>query len=329
MILVGTPREERLAGFYRDHREKLKTRLVIRQQSYLKPFREAWEAAEKKAQQEKQKAPAAPAPAPQDAQARLAFEILDVDRGQQLLDEPPYTRDAGDWTVCTCRALAGSRPAFYFAERSGEPTEGAPFTWGEARLWVPSAGDGAELAEAIGDAFRVTNGRSRAAGKAPARPLSFGTVVLGRSTAPRPDGSFGGDGSWTASKWSYEEAIELYVNWSLDEKKGSFAEKDQDQRPGGLRRLPRARGLSCDALPALQRVPAERLRRADEGGGAAAERAAHRARGEPPPARRPRRRLGGRGSARAVPRGLSLRSGPGARLGPHPRLARPRRPGDA
>lgn len=231
MILVGTPREERMAGFYRENREKLKTRLVIRQQSYLKPFREAWEAAEKKAQQEKQKAPAAPAPAPEDAQARLAFEILDVDRGQQLLDEPPHTRDAGDWTVCTCRALAGSKPAFYFAERSGEPTEGAPFTWGEARLWVQSAGDGADLAEALGDAFRVTNGRSRAAGKAPARPLSFGTVVLGRSTAPRGDGSFGGDGSWTASKWSYEEAIEFYVNWSLDEKKGSFAEKDQDQGP--------------------------------------------------------------------------------------------------
>lgn len=189
------------------------------------------EAAEKKAQQEKEKRPAAPAGAPEDAQARLAFEILDVDRGQQLVDEPPYTRDGGDWTVCTCRALAGSKAAFYFAERSGDPPEGVPFAWGEARLWVPSAGDGAALAEAIADAFHVTSGRGRAAGSAPARPLSFGTVVLGRSTAPRPDGSFGGDGSWTASKWSYEEAIEFYVNWSLDEKKGSFAEKDQDYGP--------------------------------------------------------------------------------------------------
>lgn len=231
LAMMVTSREERMAGFYRDHREKLKTRLVIRQQSYLKPFREALEKAERKAKQDKQAAEAAPATSSQGAQAHLDFEILDVDRGQQLADQPPYTKDGGDWTVCTCRALAGSRPAFYFAERSSEPTQGAPFAWGEARLWVPSAKDGADLAEAIGDAFRVTQGRGRAPGSAPAPPLCFGTAVLSRSTAPRPDGSLGGDGSWTASKWSYEEAIELYVNWSLDEKRGSFAEKDEDYAP--------------------------------------------------------------------------------------------------
>jgi hypothetical protein len=134
--------------------------------------------------------------------------------------------------VCTCRALAGAKAAFYFAERSGEPKDdGAPFAWGEARLWVPSADDGADLAEAIADAFRVTKGRARAEGKAAARPVSFGTVVLSRGTAPAPKGGFSGEGSWTASKWFYEEAIEFYVNWSLDEKKGSFAEKDEDSGP--------------------------------------------------------------------------------------------------
>ncbi len=55
--------------------------------------------------------------------------------------------------------------------------------------------------------------------------------MLGRSTAPRPEGGFAGDGSWTASKWFYEEAIEFYVNWSLDEKMGSFAEKDESSGP--------------------------------------------------------------------------------------------------
>lgn len=226
LLLVGTSREERRAAFYGDHRDKLKTRLVLRQKSYLKPFREAWEAAEKKAREAKPQAPGAKA---EDAQAHLDFEILDVDRGQQVADEPPYARDGGDWTVCTCR-LAGSKAAFYFAERSGEPEDAIPFAWGEARLWVPSAGDGVELAEAIGDAFRVTQGRSRAEGSAPTRPLAFGTVVLSRATAPQPDGSFAGSGSWTASKWSYEEAIELYVNWSLEEKQGRFAEKDEDNR---------------------------------------------------------------------------------------------------
>ena len=212
-----------------------------RQASYLRPFREAWEAAEKKAR-EAQPAQVASA---EGAQPHLDFEILDVDRGQQVADEPPFARDGGDWTVCTCRLAAGSRAAFYFAERSGEPKDGIPFAWGEARLWVPSAGDGAELAEAIGDAFRVTRGRSRVAASAPARPLAFGTVVLSRATAPQPDGSFAGSGSWTASKWSYEEAIEVYVNWSLEEKKGRFAEKDED---GRSRSTPSSARSSADRL---------------------------------------------------------------------------------
>jgi hypothetical protein len=232
LVLVGTTREERRADFYRDNREKLKTRLVIRQQSYLKPFREAWEAAEKKAQPDQEQAQAAPAEASEDALAHLDFEILDVDRRQQIGDAPPYASDGGDWTVCTCRILVGSRAAFYFAERSGEPAPAVRFAWGEAKLWVPTARDGADLAEAIGDAFRVTQGRGRATGSAPARVLSFGTAVLSRGTAAQPDGSFAGTGSWTASKWFYEEAIELYVNWSLDERRGRFAEKDEDFAPG-------------------------------------------------------------------------------------------------
>jgi hypothetical protein len=229
LLLLGMTREERRADFYRDNRGRLKTRLVLRQQSYLKPYREAWEAAEKKAAEEKPKA-AAPGAAPDELPPRLEFEILDVDRAQQLSDDAPYTSDGGDWTVCTCRLVSGSKAAFYFAERSGEPGQDAPFAWGEARLWVPAAADGADLAEAIGDAFRVSKGRARAKGSLPAPPIRFGTAVLSRATSPRPDGSFAGSGSWTATKWFYEEAIELYVNWSLEEKLGRFGEKDESYR---------------------------------------------------------------------------------------------------
>ncbi len=239
LVVLGTTREERMATFYGEQRAALKTRLVIRQQSYLKPFREAWEAAEKARQEAEKKAPAS-ANAAGDTRPHLDFEILDVDRGQQLVDEPPYSKDGGDWTVCTCRLLSGSRAAFYFAERSGPSGDGAPFAWGEAKLWVPSVGDGADLAEAIGDAFRVTKGRSRVSGSMPAPPLGFGTAVLSRATSPRPDGSFAGSGSWTACKWFYEEATEFYVNWSLDEKRGGFAEKDEDHAAelyAALRRL--------------------------------------------------------------------------------------------
>lgn len=228
LLLLGTPREERRAGFYGENRGRLKTRLVLRQQSYLKPFREAWEAAEKKAAEAKPEA--APAAAPEDAPPRLDFEILDVDSTQQLSDDAPYASDGGDWTVCTCRLVSGSKAAFYFAERSGEPGKDVPFAWGEARLWVPAAADGADLAEAIGDAFRVSKGRSRVKGSLPAPPIRFGTAVLSRATSPRPDGSFAGTGSWTATKWFYEEAVELYVNWSLEEKLGRFGEKDDSYR---------------------------------------------------------------------------------------------------
>jgi hypothetical protein len=230
LVVLGTTREERMAGFYGEHRAVLKARLVIRQQSYLKPFREAWEASEK-ARQAVEKNRAAPAATAADEQASLDFEILDVDLGQQIVDAPPYAKDGGDWTVCTCRLLSGGRAAFYFAERGAPSADGAPFAWGEARMWVPSVADGADLAEAIGDAFRVTQGRSRASGSMPAAPLSFGTAVLSRATAPRPDGSFAGTGSWTASKWFYEDAAELYVSWSLDEKRGRIAEKDEGHAP--------------------------------------------------------------------------------------------------
>ncbi len=230
LVLIGTTREERMAGFYADNRGRLKTKLVLRQLSYLKPFREAWEAAEKKAAEAAKPAPAAPAVPPGDEPPRLDFEILDVDRAQKLSDTAPYASEGGDWTVCTCRLVSGSKAAFYMAERSGEPGKDVPFAWGEARLWVPTATDGADLAEAIGDAFRVSKGRARAGGGLPAHPLRFGTAVLSRATSPRPDGSFAGTGSWTASKWFYEEAVELYVAWSLGERLGRFAEKDEGHR---------------------------------------------------------------------------------------------------
>jgi hypothetical protein len=119
---------------------------------------------------------------------------------------------------------------FSFAERGGAPKGDIPLAWGEARLWVPTAEDGAHLATAIGDAFRVGSRQGRATEGAPASPLAFGTAVLSRSTQPRADGSLSGEGSWTATKWFYEEATEVFVNWSAEEATGYFAEKDEEYR---------------------------------------------------------------------------------------------------
>jgi hypothetical protein len=225
LALIATPRAERMGQFYGEHREELAPKLGIRQQSYLKAYRDAWDALEK----------AKPAATSAEAEAadeppHLDFEVLAVERGRMVTDAAPWTADGGDWTVLRCRTTAAPAASFAIAERSGESKGDVPFAWGEARLWVPTASDGARLADAIGDAFLVRGGRTTAPGGSPRAPLSFNTAVLSRATALQPDGSFAGSGSWTATKWFFEEATEFYVNWSVAEKKGRFSEKDEDYR---------------------------------------------------------------------------------------------------
>jgi len=227
LALIGTPRAERRGQFYEEQREALSPKLSVRQQSYLKPYRDAWDDLQKAKQAGTIEAQGGDE---LDEQPHLDFQVLSVARGRQLTEEPPYTKDGGDWTLLSCRTSQAPTASFFIAERSGEPKDDIPFAWGEARLWVPTAADGARLADAIGDAFLVRRGRKTAPGQGPSAPLSFGTAVLSRATAIQPDGSFSGTGSWTASKWFFEEATEFYVNWSVEEKKGRFAEKDEDYR---------------------------------------------------------------------------------------------------
>ncbi len=242
MALLGTSSEERRATFYDENRNEIAPKLGVRQASYLKPFLEAWEAQQAKTAAGAQEGDAEEAEdeeAGDDSEARgsdvpqprLDFEILEVATGQGVTEAPPYRCDGGDWTVCTCRTSSEPPALFVFGERSRKPTGAMPFAWGEARLWVASTEDGAHLADGLSRAFLVPPRKPIVAGAALCAPLAFNTAVLSREAAPQADGSLTQGGTWTASKWFYEEATEFYVNWSTEEKFGYFAEKDESHRP--------------------------------------------------------------------------------------------------
>lgn len=224
LAFVGTTREERRSEFYAENRDELRPRLGVRQLSYLKPFRDAWEAAQEPPGEEPEEGD------DDDFQPRLDFDIVGVTQSQEIADSEPFARDGGNWTVFRCRTKTDPAASFSFAERSGEPKGDTPFAWGEARLWVATAQDGALLAKAIGDAFSVRGGGGETTGGSPSSPLAFNTAVLSRSTHPRRDGGLSGEGSWTATKWFYEETTEFFVNWSPEERVGYFAEKDEEYR---------------------------------------------------------------------------------------------------
>ena len=218
------------AQFYDDNSDEIPEQLSIRQATYLKSFRQAWESwreeqdADDAADGEEQDdvGDLATEPPP-----RLEFEILEVSRKRQVTDAPPYNASGGDWTVLSCRTVSPSAAAFVFAERSGEAGAETGMAWGEARLWVPTPQDGARLAQAVAEVFPFED-QATPPPEAPSVPVvDFNTVVLSRRTRPRADGSFGGEGNWTASKWFYEEGTEFYVNWSAEEGRGWFREKDE------------------------------------------------------------------------------------------------------
>jgi hypothetical protein len=238
---------ERLAGmrveFYGENKDAIPARIGARQSAYVKRYRLEWELAEAAAAAEAEAAEDGADEQDEEDEEdgedyeteddhelpHLDFVILAAHEGQRVQAEPPYFAKGGDWTVLSCRTATEPAAAFFLAEKSGPPKGDLPLAWGEGRIWVATAEDGRRLAEAVAAAFRVPAQGSRAAGK-PGAPLTFGTAVFSRTTAPQPDGSLSGEGTWTASKWTFEEATEVFVNWSRAEKAGRFAEKDEEHR---------------------------------------------------------------------------------------------------
>jgi hypothetical protein len=210
------------ARFLITHEEDLPERLTPRQDAYVRHYR--------KMTQSLEETPAESADEPVDGEGRLGFAIERVAEQQELRDQPPGFAPGGDWCVLACRIEHHGRPArFFLAERSGPTGKDLPIAWGEGRLWAHGSADGAALLEAFKEAFPTEE--SVEADPGATGPLAASTVVLGRGLQRQKD-RFAGKGTWTATKWTFDEAEELFVNWSMPEKRGEFAEKDDVFRPG-------------------------------------------------------------------------------------------------
>jgi len=232
--VVPEARKHRLtvyrASFIDMQKESIAPNLSVRQRTYLKVFETALANREASKVEPEATMPTGGAriqPGTIDDWPHLEFEILDARARQPLASEP----NGGEWTVLRCRLLSDEKAVFFLAERSGAVSGDVPMAWGEARLWVESAEDAGGLVAAFTRAF-LGRPRTRTLTK-PSPPLCFSTVVLSRDAGRSSEGGLvGGGGSWTATKWFYEEADEIFVNWSVEEKRGEFGEKDEAYRNG-------------------------------------------------------------------------------------------------
>ncbi|MFH1464872.1 MAG: hypothetical protein ABIO70_10850 [Pseudomonadota bacterium] len=190
-------------------------------------------------------APPPPAPPPMDepyqdegAQVQVAFgdggpgpslpfAITAVSEGQGLLSGAPWHADGGRWTVLDATTADGA--AFLLGVRETGRFDAGGFTMvmQDARLGVPDADAGGRFVAAFAEAFHVPE-PAAGAGRGVAW-IEASSVVLGEGVAQQAEGGFSGTGTWQAAKWTVERGVhasEVFVNWSLEEKRGVFSEKD-------------------------------------------------------------------------------------------------------
>jgi outer membrane protein assembly factor BamB len=153
-----------------------------------------------------------------EADTRVAFTLEGVHTRQKLTRSTPYFAGGGGWTVLECGL--GTQGRFFLAFSGTAPS-------GDGYVWVSRAADGEALLKLMRKTFSV-----RGFGRVPPAsrvrpPRRLDVTVLG--TGLEEAGS--GRGSWTASKWMGEDGVpEFYVNWSVAEKRGWIAEKDDAYR---------------------------------------------------------------------------------------------------
>lgn len=166
-----------------------------------------------------------------DAPPKLTFAIAKVYEQQQPTAQPPFHADGGPWTFFDATLDDGTPFTVGLFDRLRLKSD-PPMTLVDAALSVGSTADGETLARAYAKAFGA---KEHAAGKAGGLvPLKINSVNLGEKVGRTAGGGFGGSGSWTASKWTIERAqhaTEVYFNFSLDEKKGEWSQKDADDDP--------------------------------------------------------------------------------------------------
>lgn len=159
----------------------------------------------------------------------LGFEIVKVHERQKAGGAPPFHVDGGEWTFFDAKLADGIGFTVGVYEQEKRQSH-LPIKYGGAMLVVPSHADGEKLALAYAKAF---NAKAPTAGKSGEHvvPLFLRTVILGQNVSRFPDGSLGGEGTWTANKWTIarpDHEAEVYFNFSLEEKKGEWSQKAAD-----------------------------------------------------------------------------------------------------
>ena len=236
-------RRVNMSTAYDSLHEFLPERLSASQQTFVQAYRAAHEEQQRLEAEGGDGDLVEPMP---DDWPRLSFRVEEVWTRQQTTAAAPYFSPGGDWTVLRCALASPARGSFFLAECGGAPTAAVPFAWGEGRLWVTDIADAEALLAAWRAAFPPGEVEAEEEDEedaprfepgpavALAAPLQPRTAVLGRSQG-RSGNGFSGRGTWTATKWFFDDgATEIFVNYSVDEKRGEFAEKDEAYRAGML-----------------------------------------------------------------------------------------------
>ena len=163
---------------------------------------------------------------PSGRRNRLPFEIIQSHERQALANAPPWHSGSGDWTFFDARTPGGANFGVGLHEVR-RITSTPPMVLLEVRLFAPTRSDGAKFVTEYAEAFGLP-----APGQGPTRaltPLAASSVVLHEKASRQSDGSFSGEGTWSASKWTIERAdhaAEVYFNYSPTERQGEFSQKD-------------------------------------------------------------------------------------------------------
>jgi hypothetical protein len=166
-------------------------------------------------------------PGAHDPDDELGFTITKVYEHQQPASTPPYHTSGGDWTYLDAHLT--SDPAATFGIGLPVFKTGGDFG-GFGKIWlVPTTPDaGAHFVKAFAGKFHVDVPPVTAGALA---PMQFEIAILGHDVSSAEVG-YSGTGTWDATKCFFTsdevDEAELFMNLSLSEKRGVWAEKDAD-----------------------------------------------------------------------------------------------------
>jgi hypothetical protein len=166
-------------------------------------------------------------PGAHDPDFELGFTITKVYDHQRPATTPPYHTSGGDWTYLDAHLT--SDPAATFG--IGLPvfkTSGDFGGFGKIWLVPTTPAAGAHFVKAFAGKFHVDVPPVTAGALA---PMQFEIAILGHDVSSAEVG-YSGTGTWDATKCFFTsddvDEAELFMNLSLSEKRGVWAEKDAD-----------------------------------------------------------------------------------------------------